>query len=86
MAMQRPSTALDQSSLIRLRLIKFSYATDPSGETEKFTWKHTTQELVVIFDSFRSGPVNDQGQRSKMMSVIQGTQALVRSISYRRPL
>ncbi|KAF2494530.1 hypothetical protein BU16DRAFT_511024 [Lophium mytilinum] len=74
--MQHPSTALTPSSLISLRLVKFSSAVDPSGEAEKFSWKHTTQDLVVVFDSFRDDPLNHAGQPSKMMKVIQGTKIL----------
>jgi len=83
MAAQRPSTVLNQSSLVSLRLVKFSNAVDPSSESEKFSWKHTTQDLVVVFDSFRS--VNHLGQPAKMMKVIQGTQILVWCNAYQKP-
>ena len=61
------------TSLISLPLLKFSYALDASTETDKFSWKHTIQNLFVVFDSFRSGP----GLRSKMMKIVQGSQTLV---------
>lgn len=61
------------TSLISLPLLKFSYALDASTETDKFSWKHTIQNLFVVFDSFRSGP----GLRSKMMKIVQGNQTLV---------
>ncbi|KAF2804712.1 uncharacterized protein BDZ99DRAFT_525536 [Mytilinidion resinicola] len=76
MAMHHPSTALTPSSLISLRLVKFSNAVDPSSEAEKFSWKHTTQDLVVVFDSFRNDPLNHAGHPTKMMKVIQGTKVL----------
>ncbi|OCK98348.1 uncharacterized protein K441DRAFT_543983 [Cenococcum geophilum 1.58] len=60
------------TSLISLPLLKFSYALDASTETDKFSWKHTVQNLFVVFDSFRNGP----GLRSKMMKIVQGSQTL----------
>lgn len=77
-AMRRPSMSLQDpfSSLISLPLLKFSFAAD-LPEVDKFSWQHTTQNLIVVFDSFRSATGIENQTASKFMKVIQGTQILV---------
>lgn len=62
--------------LITLPLHKFSYAEDAASQTDKFSWKHTTKDLMVVFDTYRS---LGAGQSSQMMKVLQGSLVLVRA-------
>ncbi|KAF2203583.1 hypothetical protein GQ43DRAFT_366511 [Delitschia confertaspora ATCC 74209] len=55
------------SGVITLPLLKFSAANDEPAEATNFSWKHTTQNLMVHFDTF-SGAAG-----SHIMKVLQGT-------------
>jgi hypothetical protein len=63
--------------LITLPLLKFSHAEDAASQVDKFSWKHVTQDLLVVFDTYRS---LGSGQSSQMMKVLQGSLVLVRAI------
>jgi len=69
------------ADLITLPLLKFSHAEDTAAEVQKFSWRHVTQDLVLVFDTFR-GPGREGGKPSQMMKVLQGTKVLVWSFFY----
>lgn len=64
------------AGVISLPLLKFSLATDVAT-AQCYTWKHTMQDLTVVFDSFYSMEAERNSRDLKIMRVIQGTQVLV---------
>lgn len=65
-----------QNMLISFPLSKFSWASDPPTVNTS-TWKHAVQNLVVVFDSFRSNEIQSSSLQSQMLKVVQGTKTLV---------
>jgi len=66
------------SQFISLPLSKFSWATDPANATT-FSWRHTSQNLILVFDTFRSDgrDVSSSQQNQQTMKVVQGANVLV---------
>lgn len=62
--------------MISLPLAKLSTAPDASPEETKFDWKHDTQDLVAVIDTYGS-----YGQPSQLLKVVQGTHVRVRAAS-----
>jgi hypothetical protein len=77
------SNTQPSSTMLTLRLAKFSFADDAPVEAQNFNWKHRTQDLVITFDMGTDG----SGTSSQVLKILQGTQVLVLTYEYdHRPL
>ena len=66
------------STMLTLRLTKFSFADDAPVEAQNFTWKHRTQDLIITFEMGTDG----SGTSSQVLKILQGTQVLVIAYEY----
>ena len=60
--------------MISLSLAKLSTAEDALQDQQTFQWKHETNNLTCVFDSYQTG-----GPALQLMKVVQGTQIRVRA-------
>lgn len=60
--------------MISFTLAKLSTAADAQPDQQTFQWKHDTNNLVCVFDSYQAG-----GSALQLMKVVQGTQLRVRA-------
>lgn len=59
--------------MLSLPLAKLSTATNDSVDGKKLIWKHDTQNLIFVIDTYGA-----RGVPSQLIKVVQGTQVLVR--------
>jgi hypothetical protein len=60
--------------MISLSLAKLSTAQDAYPDEQTFRWKHETNNLICVIDSYQAG-----GSALQLMKVVQGTQVRVRA-------
>jgi hypothetical protein len=60
--------------MLSLPLAKLSTAPDAGPDDTKFDWRHDTQDLVAVIDTYGS-----YGQPSQLLKVVQGTHVRVRT-------
>ena len=60
--------------MISLSLAKLSTAQDAYPDEQTFQWKHETNNLVCVVDSYKAG-----GSALQLLKIVQGTQVRVRA-------
>jgi len=60
--------------MISLSLAKLSTAQDAYPDEQNFQWKHETNNLICVIDSYQAG-----GSALQLLKVVQGTQVRVRA-------
>lgn len=60
--------------MISTHLAKLSTAQDAFPDEQSFQWKHETNNLMFVIDSYQQG-----GSTLQLLKVVQGTQVRVRA-------